>query len=227
MSFGVYVHVPFCSALCPYCDFAVVVGRRDLHKRYCDALIAEARAQRDVPVASSLFIGGGTPTTLDPGLLRDLVARMREALPVGSDAEVTVEANPESVTEDGMRAGADAGVNRVSIGAQSFAPHVLRALGRTHSVDQISGAVATARAAGIANVSLDLIYGTQVETMQDWTETLARPGPYLRVRVDHRGGDTVRKSGCARGDERAGPRRPRGEVRARDLHARRRRLPPL
>jgi putative oxygen-independent coproporphyrinogen III oxidase len=182
MSFGVYVHVPFCSALCPYCDFAVVVGRRDLHERYCDALIAEARAQRDVPVASSLFIGGGTPTMLDPGLLRDLVTRMREALPIGSDAEVTVEANPESVTEGRMHAAADAGVNRVSIGAQSFSPRVLLALGRTHSVDQISKAVATARASGMANVSLDLIYGTRGETMQDWTESLTRA---LREGPDH------------------------------------------
>src|SRR5205823_1387766 len=135
-AFGIYVHVPFCSALCPYCDFAVVVGRADVHERYCDALVAEALSHRGAPVASSLFIGGGTPTVLDPGLLQSTIERIREALPLERGAEITVEANPESVTEAGICALAAAGVNRVSIGAQSFAPHVLRALGRTHSVEQ-------------------------------------------------------------------------------------------
>jgi len=180
--FGIYVHVPFCSALCPYCDFAVVVGRADVHERYCDALIAEARAQRGMPIATSLFIGGGTPTVLFPDLLRDLVKGLRDALPPAHDAEISIEANPESVSEEGMRAAADIGVNRVSIGAQSFAPHVLRALGRTHSDDQISHAVATARAAGIGNISLDLIYGTAGETVQDWTMSLERA---LGLQPDH------------------------------------------
>jgi len=172
--FGIYVHVPFCSALCPYCDFAVVVGGQDRHEAYCDAVIAEARAQRAVPIAASLFIGGGTPTVLSADVLRDLVERLRDVLPLAADAEVTIEANPESVTEDGMRAAAAAGVNRVSIGAQSFAPRVLRALGRTHSVGQISDAVRVSRAAGIENVSLDLIYGGPGETIADWTESLER-----------------------------------------------------
>ena len=180
--FGIYAHVPFCSALCPYCDFAVVVGRGDRHAAYCDALIEEARAQRDVPEATSLFIGGGTPTVLSPDLLRDLVEGIRDALPLAGDAEITIEANPESVSDDGMRAAVEAGVNRVSIGAQSFAPHVLHALGRTHSVDQISSAVRTARAAGIGNVSLDLIYGTNGETIEDWTDSI---GKAIREGVDH------------------------------------------
>ena len=173
-AFGIYVHVPFCSALCPYCDFAVVVGRKDVHDRYCEALVAEAASHIGAPAASSLFIGGGTPTVLDPGLLRETVDRIREVLPLDDGAEITVEANPESVTDAGMRALAVAGVNRVSIGAQSFAPHVLSALGRTHSVEQAVKAVASARAAGIENVSLDLIYGGPGETMQDWTDSVAR-----------------------------------------------------
>jgi len=172
--FGVYVHVPFCSSLCPYCDFAVVVGRADMHERYCDALIDEARAQPDIPVATSLFIGGGTPTALSPVLLRNLIERLRAVLPLADGAEVTVEANPESVTAAGLREAAEAGVNRVSIGAQSFAPDVLRALGRTHSVEQAANAVAAARAAGIANVSLDLIYGGPGERIGDWTDSVSR-----------------------------------------------------
>ena len=172
--FGVYVHVPFCSSLCPYCDFAVVVGRADMHDRYCDALIDEGRAQRDIPEATSLFIGGGTPTALAPALLRDLIEQLRAVLPLADGAELTVEANPESVTAAGLREAAAAGVNRVSIGAQSFAPHVLRALGRTHSVEQAANAVTAARSAGIGNVSLDLIYGSPGETMEEWTTSLRR-----------------------------------------------------
>jgi putative oxygen-independent coproporphyrinogen III oxidase len=180
--FGIYVHVPFCSALCPYCDFAVVIGRADVHERYCKALVAEAAQYAGAQHASSLFIGGGTPTVLDPSLLRDLLDRIRDVMPLEDGAEITVEANPESVTEGGMRALAAAGVNRVSIGAQSFAPHVLRALGRTHSVEQAANAVASARAAAIQNVSLDLIYGGPGESMQDWTESLRKA---LETSPDH------------------------------------------
>ena len=181
-AFGIYVHVPFCSALCPYCDFAVVVGRQDVHERYCDALITEASSHRGAPTATSLFIGGGTPTLLDPGLLRETIQRIREILPLEADAEITVEANPESVSEMGMRTLAAAGINRVSIGAQSFAPPVLRALGRTHSAEQAANAVASVRAAGIGNVSLDLIYGGPGESMQDWTTSLTRA---LETNPDH------------------------------------------
>jgi len=180
--FGIYFHVPFCSALCPYCDFAVVVGRGDVHRKYCDALIEEARAQRNVPVATSLFIGGGTPTVLRPEVLRDVVLRLRETLPVSQEAEITIEANPESVRKDGMRAAAEAGVSRVSIGAQSFIPKVLRALGRTHSAAQISDAVLASRAAGIENVSLDLIYGGPGETIEEWGESVRRA---LELRPEH------------------------------------------
>ncbi|HEV2685513.1 MAG TPA: radical SAM family heme chaperone HemW, partial [Actinomycetota bacterium] len=126
----------------------------------------------DVPVATSLFIGGGTPTVLAPSLMRDLVTAIREVLPLAADGEVTMEANPESVTEETMRAARRAGVNRVSIGAQSFEPHVLRALGRTHSADQISDAARISRAAGIENLSLDLIYGGPGETIDGWAESL-------------------------------------------------------
>jgi len=181
-AFGIYVHVPFCSALCPYCDFAVVVGRKDVHKRYCEALLAEAASHVGAPAASSLFIGGGTPTVLDPELLRGTVDRIRELLPLGDGAEITVEANPESVTDAGVRTLVAVGVNRVSIGAQSFTPHVLLALGRAHSVEQAANAVASARAAGIENMSLDLIYGGPGESMQDWTDSLARA---LEMEPDH------------------------------------------
>jgi oxygen-independent coproporphyrinogen-3 oxidase len=180
--FGVYVHVPFCTALCPYCDFAVVVGRASVHERYCDALVEEARGCADLPEASSLFIGGGTPTTLDAALLGSTLDRIGGFVSVSPDAEITVEANPESASVARLGSLATAGINRVSVGAQSFDPDVLRALGRTHSVEQIGEAVRAARAAGIANVSVDLIYGGPGETMQAWTRSLEET---LRLGVDH------------------------------------------
>lgn len=169
---GLYLHVPFCSALCPYCDFAVVVGRAGEHERYCDALVAEAEAVAfDGPVGT-VFIGGGTPSLIEPGLLARTIDKLRGIVGWADDAEMTMEANPESLDSDGLRALRDAGVNRVSIGAQSFRAHVLRGLGRTHDVSQIGDAARAARAAGIDNLNLDLIYGGPGETTGDWRASL-------------------------------------------------------
>lgn len=163
------MHIPFCSALCPYCDFAVVVGRTDAHERYIDAVLRELAAEAWSEPFDTIFFGGGTPTFLDPALL----VRVLEAVPRAPDAEVSVEANPDSVDLDAMKVLAEAGTDRVSIGAQSFVEHVLAALGRTHSPDDIIRAVETTRAAGIDNVSLDLIYGGPGEGEDDW-ETSVR-----------------------------------------------------
>ena len=172
MSPGLYVHVPFCAALCPYCDFAVVVGRADAHARYCDALLAEADAAGFDGPFGSVFVGGGTPTFVEPDLLVGALRRLRDRVGWDEGAEFTIEANPDSVGIPGLRAYAAAGVNRVSIGAQSFAPHVLRALGRTHDPSAVDAAVAAARTAGIAAVGLDLIYGSTDETTEDWLSSL-------------------------------------------------------
>lgn len=180
--FGLYVHVPFCAALCPYCDFAVVVGREDLHERYLRALVDEAAARAWGDRAGSVFIGGGTPTFVDPATLAATLRALGEIVPVDDDAEITIEANPESVSADGLRALRDAGVTRVSIGAQSFSTPVLRALGRTHSVDDVVAAVAAARAAGVDNVSLDLIYGGLGETMDEWRASVDAA---IGLGVDH------------------------------------------
>jgi len=173
---GLYVHVPFCSALCPYCDFAVVVGRREQHARYADALLAEFETAAWPERFETIFIGGGTPTFVDPALLARVLAAP------GPAAEVTIEANPESTETGALRALAERGVNRVSIGAQSFAPHVLRALGRTHTAADIPRAVGAARAAGIDNVSLDLIYGSSGESVEDWRATLQQA---IALGVEH------------------------------------------
>ncbi|HWH32546.1 MAG TPA: radical SAM family heme chaperone HemW [Egibacteraceae bacterium] len=171
---GIYLHVPFCASICHYCDFNRVLGDDpELMRRYADAMVREVErvlaARDDWPAFGSVFIGGGTPT-----LLRDqlcpIVDATRPAL--GDGAEVTVEANPETVTAELMAQLREAGVNRVSMGAQSFAPHVLEFLGRRHSADKPLEAVEAVRAAGIERVSLDLIYGAPGESDADWEHSL-------------------------------------------------------
>lgn len=166
---GLYVHLPFCSALCPYCDFAVVVGRTEQHAPYVEALLREAQARAMPQRVVTVFVGGGTPSYMDAALVADLLVRLREAFEIAPDAEVTLEANPESVTGERAEAWRAAGVNRLSIGAQSFSDDALIALGRTHTAEQTAAAVAAARAAGFDNISLDLIYGARGD---DWTRSL-------------------------------------------------------
>ena len=181
---GVYLHIPFCARLCDYCDFARIADAgHDLMRSYVDALLRDvdrvvaAGPPHDPTAAwlpfSTVFVGGGTPTLLPDDLLPRTVAHVLDALPFGDDVEVTVEANPETVTEAALRALRDAGVKRVSMGAQSFAPHVLDALGRWHDVEAPLRALEAVRAAGIGRVNLDLIYGTPAERPQDWETTLA------------------------------------------------------
>lgn len=181
-AFGLYVHLPFCATLCPYCDFAVVVGRTDLHERYCGALVEEARAWGWGATATSVFLGGGTPSFVDPALLARTLDRLWDVAPVAPGAEITLEANPESCTYERLGTLRAAGVNRLSIGAQSFDDTVLRALGRTHDASAVRDAVAAARAAGFTNLSLDLIYGGPGETDVSWRATMDAA---LSIEPDH------------------------------------------
>jgi len=176
---GVYVHVPFCLTRCHYCDFVTYTGMEGLRRPYAAALLAEAELATAAlgpetgQVVTSVFVGGGTPTLLPPGDLARVLDRLRELLDVAPDAEVTVEANPETVDRavaDGLAA---AGVTRVSMGAQSFDDRVLDALGRPHGAAQPGRAVAALRAAGIEAVNLDLIFGCPHEDAASWAATLA------------------------------------------------------
>ena len=173
---GLYVHIPFCAHRCHYCDFNTYAGLDGMMPRYVEALRADLRRvaapRADWPVFGSIFVGGGTPTMLDPSDLAGVLRLARELLPVADDAEVTVEANPETVTREGIAVLADAGMTRLSMGAQSFAPLVLAALGRRHAPERPLRAVADARAAGVERVNLDLIYGTPGETDGDWAASL-------------------------------------------------------
>jgi putative oxygen-independent coproporphyrinogen III oxidase len=175
--FGVYLHVPFCLARCHYCDFVTYTGMEGLRRPYAAALLDEAAMAAaalgpEPPRVTSVFVGGGTPTLLPPVDLGRVLQRLRGLLPFASGAEVTVEANPETVDRamaDGLAA---AGVTRVSMGAQSFDGRVLGALGRTHGADRVAAAVADLRAAGVPALNLDLIYGGPGEDAASWAATL-------------------------------------------------------
>ncbi len=164
-----YVHLPFCAHRCGYCDFVTAVGRRGRHEPYVDALLAELELEREVlaPRLESVFLGGGTPTFTAPAAL----ARLLAALPAAD--EVTVEANPETVTPELALVLARNGVNRVSIGAQSFQPRLLSVLERRAGPDDVRGAVYALRDAGFDNISLDLLYGIPGQGPADLDADLA------------------------------------------------------
>jgi putative oxygen-independent coproporphyrinogen III oxidase len=172
---GLYVHVPFCLTRCGYCDFNAYAGLGHLSGRYVRALVREAELNAQdwagVPFAS-IFFGGGTPTTVPSRELVNLIDHVRGVLAVGDDAEVTVEANPDTVDRDSLAALLAGGVNRLSMGAQSFDPAVLAALERVHQPESVRRAFADARAAGFDDVNVDLIFGAHGETLDSWRRTL-------------------------------------------------------
>ena len=166
--FGVYIHIPFCAHRCDYCAFATWTDRTHLATRYLDACIHQAkRAVADAPPVTSVFVGGGTPTLVDP----DHLGRLIRATGAAPEAEVTVECNPDDVTPELLAVFAAAGVNRLSIGVQSLDPDVLTALGRTHEPSNVQRAAAAAHDAGIG-FNVDLIYGAVGESVASWESTL-------------------------------------------------------
>ena len=178
--FGIYLHVPFCSVRCGYCDFNTYtvpeLGEGAGITTFADTALEEVAFAAGVlderaPVVDTVFIGGGTPTMLAATDLARLLHGIRDTWGLAEDAEVTTEANPDSVTPEGLRVLADAGFTRVSVGMQSAVPHVLRTLDRTHEPANVERAVAAARGAGL-QVSLDLIYGTPGESLADWRTSL-------------------------------------------------------
>ena len=162
-----YLHLPFCAHRCGYCDFVTATGRDHLHGAYVDALLRELDSEHDGSLVETIFLGGGTPTyTALPELLRLL-----RALP--DTRELTVEANPETVTEGLARELRGTGVNRVSLGAQTFQPHLLRVLERRATPADVERAFGLLREAGFDNISLDLIYGIPGQTPAELADDLA------------------------------------------------------
>ncbi len=182
---GVYVHVPFCRVRCGYCDFTTYTAeelgpqagasRAGYPRGVADELALAARVLGDADLperaVSTVFLGGGTPTLLPATDVLALVGSVRDTFGLADDAEVTTEANPDSVDRDYLLALAEGGVTRVSFGVQSAVPHVLATLDRTHDPERVPQVVAWAREAGLG-VSVDLIYGTPGETLADWRTSL-------------------------------------------------------
>lgn len=167
-----YVHVPFCAHHCGYCDFAVTAGNDHLIDLYLEALAAELSTLGAPREVESLFVGGGTPTHLNPDQLARLLQRVNAWLPLSADREYSIEANPDSLTDEKAAVLAAFGVNRVSIGVQSFRAPALAALERAHTGGHVSRAADAVRK-HIANVSFDLIFGAPGTTLSDWDSDLS------------------------------------------------------
>jgi oxygen-independent coproporphyrinogen-3 oxidase len=169
---GVYIHVPFCRHICPYCDFNTYRGLDSLIPRYVDALVRDITNGGAGTAAQTMYLGGGTPSLLTPEQIGRILAACREAFVVEPDAEITLEANPNGVDAPWFAGVREAGVNRLSIGAQTFDRRGLRVLGRQHEASDVIAAVGAARAAGFENISLDLIFGWPGQTAEQWRRDL-------------------------------------------------------
>jgi oxygen-independent coproporphyrinogen-3 oxidase len=174
VSWGVYVHIPFCRSRCTYCDFVTVTGAdRDMKARYYAALLAEwaGRTVPDGPVVS-VYFGGGTPSLADPSVIARILEAIAARARLAPRAEITLETNPGTVDAARLRAYRAVGVNRLSIGVQAVQSHHLLRLRRGHRVEDARAAVAEARAAGFENVSADAIYGLPGQSLAEWQETV-------------------------------------------------------
>lgn len=169
---GLYVHVPFCSSICNYCNFNRGLFDADLKARYLAALTREIADRADGTPADTLFFGGGTPSLLEPAEVAGVVAACARSFAVAPDAEVTLEANPETVTVERLTGYRDAGITRLSFGVQSFRDDELRRLSRVHSAARAREAFDMAREAGFDNVSLDLMMWLPAQTVAQWLESV-------------------------------------------------------
>jgi len=175
---GVYIHIPFCSHKCPYCDFCSVAVSEAPEKRYVGCLLREFHAAVDGegpfggPLElKSIYVGGGTPSILSPSSVKPLIEAVRKTF-AGTEPEVTMEANPGGLGPERLSGYLAAGVNRISIGAQSFVEKDLETLGRTHDARTALEAFREARRAGFENIALDLIFGIPGQSLADWETTL-------------------------------------------------------
>ena len=180
MNLGLYIHIPFCHSRCPYCDFAFVVGKTHLAKRYTDAVIAELqhRMQSTRPAFDTIHFGGGTPSAIPPAQLGRVLTTVKNA--VSPDAEIAAEANPNDREHfEKLRA---LGINRLSLGVQAFGDRALKALGRFHAARDAIAAFDAARDAGFENIGIDLMFGAPGQTRGEWIESLSRA---IDLRPEH------------------------------------------
>ena len=183
MPIGIYLHIPFCAAICNYCNFNRGLHDDSLRRCYVDAIVADIRRHAAPGLAAdTIFFGGGTPSLLEPGEVAAILTACRESFAVATDAEVTLEANPESSSAEALEGFRAAGVNRLSFGVQSFHDAELKRLGRLHSSATARAAVTLARAAGFDNLSLDLMMWLPGQRPADW---LASVDALIDVGPDH------------------------------------------
>lgn len=189
LEIGVYVHVPFCVNKCPYCDFNSYSGKDDLREEYVDSLCKEMAMVAEDALrigerlqASTLYIGGGTPTLLSGEQIRRILRACAKYLGWNRGVETTVEANPGTIDYDSARELRQAGVNRISLGVQSLDVSMLRSLGRVHGVDEALGAFEGCRAAGFENINLDLMYALPGQSAGHWETTLRKA---IRLAPEH------------------------------------------
>jgi oxygen-independent coproporphyrinogen-3 oxidase len=165
---GIYIHVPFCSAICNYCNFNRGLYDGDLKQRYVHAVEQDIRRRGDGVLADTIYFGGGTPSLLEPDEIARLIRACRQAYAIAPDAEITLEMNPETATPERLRGFRDAGITRLSMGVQSFRDEELRRLGRIHNADRAREAVDLSRSAGFDNISLDLMMWLPQQTVDQW-----------------------------------------------------------
>lgn len=187
---SLYLHIPFCHTRCYYCDFNTYAGMLPVREPYVRALLTEielagkmAQLADNTPRRSrTIFFGGGTPSLLSVQQMQRLLQACSSAFAVDADAEITLEANPGTLTQEQLVGLREAGINRLSMGAQSFDAGLLKSLGRIHTPDEITQAVTYARAAGFTSINLDFMFGLPQQTMQQWRETLQQA---LELRPEH------------------------------------------
>ncbi len=183
MKLAFYIHIPYCVKRCGYCDFNTYTpselklanGLSEVSSSYIDLLLLEIKqAKEKVGSASvpSIFFGGGTPSLMEPSDIGRVIAQIREEFVLNSDAEITMECNPDTVSKKTLAAFRETGVNRVSFGMQSAVPHVLATLDRTHNPENLLQVTTWAKEVGFSQISVDLIYGTPGETLTDWQKTI-------------------------------------------------------
>lgn len=177
---GIYLHIPFCVRKCSYCDFSSFVAEPAVMEEFCDLLLVETDLLRDrfpedaSASADTVYFGGGTPTVLPPEALCGLLTAIRKRFPVGRDAEVTIEANPGTVTRARLSAFREGGFTRISVGVQSFTSSTLKTLGRIHGAADARKTIRDARGAGFASLGIDLIFGIPGQSVADWEEDMER-----------------------------------------------------
>jgi oxygen-independent coproporphyrinogen III oxidase len=169
---GLYVHIPFCSAICNYCNFNRGLYDADLKRRYLGALLTEIGNRTDGSPADTVFFGGGTPSLLEPSEVQSIIDACRASFDLAPASEITLEANPETVTRDRLRAFREAGINRLSFGVQSFRDEELQRLSRLHSAARACEAFEMARDAGFDNVSLDLMMWLPQQSVAEWLSSV-------------------------------------------------------